>query len=160
MTKRFFPLCSRQLIKWRCLTALYSLPLWPFLSGTPGVHCSDDNVAMSTSCRYINQAFESRKLEYLTRIERPLPMRARKHTFAIRIIIHRLICNKLIRSANSVIIRYSFYHVYALICRVSSRQLFAIIAALRQGISEMGKWPKFLKDRYRCRQTRLPCRIL
>jgi len=107
MTKRFFPLCSRQLIKWRCLTALYSLPLWPFLSGTPGVHCSDDNVAMSTSCRYINQAFESRKLEYLIRIKRPLLMRACEHTLAIRIIVHRLIRNKLIWSANSVIL-FSF----------------------------------------------------
>lgn len=152
MTKRFFPLCSRQLIKWRCLTALYSLPLWPFLSGTPGVHCSDDNVAMSTSCRYINQAFESRKFEYLTRIERPLLMCAREHTLAIRIIVHRLIRNKLIWSANTII-PFSFYRINL---RGSSRQLFAIIARFTREF-ETKFLPKFLKDRYRANiQTSLP----
>lgn len=110
MTKRFFPLCSRQLIKWRCLTALYSLPLWPFLSGTPGIHCSDDNVAMSTSCRYINQAFESRKLEYLTRTERPLLMDARERTLAVRAIVYRLVHDKLIRSTNAVM-PFSFHRI-------------------------------------------------
>lgn len=144
MTKRFFPLCSRQLIKWRYLTALYSLPLWPFLSGTPGVHCSDDNVAMSTSCHYINQVFESWKLEYLTKIGRPPLMCARERTLAIRTIVNRLIRNKLIRSANSVI-PFPFYRINL---QDSSRQLFAIIARSARKF-ETEKRSKFLKDRYR-----------
>jgi len=133
MTKRFFPLCSRQLIKWRCLTALYSLPLWPFLSGTPGVHCSDDNVAMSTSCRYINQVFESRKLEYLTRIERPLLMCARKHSRNSYNSTQINTINELIRSANSVIL-FSFYRIYALICRTRADNYSRSSYALRENL--------------------------
>lgn len=147
MTKRFFPLCSRQLIKWRCLTALYSLPLWPFLSGTPGIHCSDDNVAMSTSCRYINQAFESRKLEYLTRTERPLLMDARERTLAVRTIVYRLVHDKLIRSTNAVM-PFSFHRINL---QDSRGQLYSrVVARAPQGeIRETEKWPKFLNDRYR-----------